>query len=70
MRQSIELFRTHLSQFSATADVVKASWQDNIGDAFYRDIIQPLKQESAEMVATMQGLPPVLEHIKSQIDAI
>ena len=70
MRQSTISFNNQVAQFSATADAIKTSWQDNVGDAFYRDIIQPLKEESARMETAMQALPQKLEQIKTQIDAI
>lgn len=70
MRQSISNFKSQTAQFSATADAIKASWQDNVGDAFYRDIIQPIKEESARMEMAMQALSSKLEQLKMQIDAI
>ena len=70
MRQSTINFNNQATQFSATADAIKASWQDSVGDAFYRDIIHPLKEEAARMETAMQALPPKLEQLKTQIDAI
>lgn len=70
MRQSISNFKSQTAQFSATADAIKASWQDNVGDAFYRDIIRPLKEGADQLEPAMQALPPKLEQIKTQIDAI
>ncbi|MBQ4398573.1 MAG: hypothetical protein II829_03180 [Bacteroidales bacterium] len=70
MRQSISNFKSQTAQFSATADAIKASWQDNVGDAFYRDIIRPLKEAADQLEPAMQALPPKLEQIKTQIDAI
>lgn len=70
MRQSTNNFNNQVAQFSANADAIKASWDDSVGDAFYRDIIQPLKEEAARMEMAMQALPPKLEQLKMQIDAI
>ena len=70
MRQSTINFNNQTAQFSAAADAIKASWQDNVGDAFYRDIIRPLKEAAEQLEPAMQALPPKLEQIKTQIDAI
>ena len=70
MRQSTINFNNQVTQFSATADTIKTSWQDSVGDAFYRDIIQPLKEAAERLEPAMQALPPKLEQLKTQIDAI
>ena len=70
MRQSINNFNNQAAQFGSTADAIRTSWQDNLGDAFYRDIIQPLKNDVPGMEAAMTRLQSQLEQLKSQIDAI
>jgi hypothetical protein len=70
MRQSTINFNNQAMQFSASADAIKASWQDSVGDAFYRDIIRPLKEAAEQLEPAMQALPPKLEQLKIQIDAI
>lgn len=70
MRQSTINFNNQIAHFSATADAIKASWQDNVGDAFYRDIIRPLKEAAKQLEPAMHALPSKLEQLKTQIDAI
>lgn len=53
-----------------TADAIRATWQDSVGEAFYRDIIQPLKNEESGMEAAMETLLSKLEQLKTQIEAI
>lgn len=70
MRQSINNFKNYSTQFNAIADAIRSSWQDNVGEAFYRDVIQPLKDEEPGMESAMQTLLYKLEQLKIQIDAI
>ena len=70
MRQFIMNFKNDAEQFNMTADAIRTSWQDNVGEAFYRDIIQPLKDEEPEMLTAMETLSFNLEQLKTQIDAI
>ena len=70
MRSSINNYRGNITQFAATADALRSSWPDVVGDAFYRDIIEPLKEEAERLEPAMQALPPKLEQLKIQIDAI
>jgi hypothetical protein len=70
MRSSINEYRGNITQFAATADALRPSWPDTVGDAFYRDIIEPLKEEAERLEPAMQALPPKLEQLKIQIDAI
>ena len=70
MRQSINNFKNYSTQFNAIADAIRSSWQDNVGEAFYRDVIQPLKDEEPGMESAMQNLLYKLEQLKIQIDAI
>lgn len=70
MRQSINSFRNNVRQFKSTADAIRPSWPDNVGDAFYRDIIQPLKAEAERLEPHMEELIVTLEQLKPQIDAI
>lgn len=70
MRSSINNYRGNITQFAAAADALKSSWPDEVGDAFYRDIIRPLKEAVEQLEPAMQALPPKLEQLKIQIDAI
>lgn len=70
MRLSINEYRGNITQFAATSDALRPSWPDAVGDAFYRDIIEPLKEEAERLEPAMQALPPKLEQLKIQIDAI
>lgn len=70
MRQSINTFKNNAVQFSSTADAIRPSWSDNVGSAFYRDIIQPLKAEAERLEPQMEELIATLEQLKPQIDAI
>lgn len=70
MRTSINNYKGNITQFAGTSDALKPSWPDEVGDAFYRDIIRPLKEAADQLEPAMQALPPKLEQIKTQIDAI
>lgn len=70
MRSSINNYRGNITQFAAASDALKPSWPDEVGDAFYRDIIRPLKEAAEQLEPAMQALPPKLEQLKIQIDAI
>ena len=70
MRSSINNYRDNIKQFVASSDVLMSSWTDNVGDAFYREIINQLKEESARMETAMQTLITELEQLKIQIDEI
>lgn len=70
MRSSINNYRGNITQFAAASDALKPTWPDEVGDAFYRDIILPLKEAAEQLEPAMQALPPKLEQIKTQIDAI
>ncbi len=70
MRSSINNYKGNITQFAATSDALKPSWSDEVGDAFYRDIIRPLKEAAEQLEPAMQALPPKLEQLKTQIDAI
>ena len=70
MRSSINDYRGNITQFASTSDALRSSWSDEVGDAFYRDIIQPLKEAAERLEPAMQALPPKLEQLKTQIDAI
>ena len=41
---------------------------DSVGDAFYRDIIQPMREESSKMSTAMEDLTSALYRIKEEID--
>lgn len=70
MRSSINDYRGNITQFATTADALRPYWPDAVGDAFYRVIIEPLKEEAERLVPAMQALPPKLEQLKTEIDAI
>lgn len=70
MRSSINNYRDNIKQFVASSDALKPSWTDEVGDAFYRDIVNQLKEESARMETAMQTLLTELEQLKIQIDEI
>lgn len=70
MRSSINNYRDNIKQFVASSDALKPSWIDEVGDAFYRDIVNQLKEESARMETAMQTLLTELEQLKIQIDEI
>ena len=70
MRQSINNFSRQSAQFGTLSDTVHGTWQDSVGDAFYRDIIQPMKDESTRMTTAMEDLTSELYRIKKEIDKI
>ena len=70
MRPSITNYKGNIAQFLASSNALRPSWPDVVGDAFYRDIIQPLVEEASKLEPAMQALPPKLEQLKTQIDAI
>lgn len=70
MRSSLSNYRSNITQFEATSDALRPSWPDEVGDVFYRDIIQPLKEAAERLEPAMQALPPKLEQLKTQIDVI
>lgn len=70
MRQSLNNFSQHSNQFSTLSETVHGTWQDSVGDAFYRDIIQPIKDESIKMTSAMEDLASSLYQIKAEIDKI
>lgn len=70
MRQSINNFSQHSNQFGTLSEMVHGTWQDSVGDAFYRDIIQPMKEESSKMLTAMDELYSTLLNLKSEIDKI
>lgn len=70
MRQSINSFSLQSAQFSTLSETVYGTWQDSVGDAFYRDIIQPMKEESSKMSTAMEDLTSALYRIKEEIDKI
>lgn len=70
MRQSINNFTQNSTQFDTLSETVHGTWQDSVGDAFYRDIIQPLKEESSKMSTAMEDLTSTLYRIKEEIDNI
>lgn len=70
MRQSINNFSQKSTQFSTLSEKVHGTWQDSVGDAFYRDIIQPMKEESSKMSTAMEDLTSALYRIKEEIDKI
>lgn len=70
MRQTINDFRHNLSQMNQVSETVHGSWQDNVGDAFYRDIIDPMKELSSNMATAMEDLSSTLYRIKEEIDKI
>ena len=39
MRQSLNNFSQNSTQFGTLSETVRGTWQDSVGDAFYRDII-------------------------------
>ena len=49
---------------------VRSTWNDVVGEAFYRDIIEPLKEQSSEMTTAMHELHSTLLNLKSEIDKI
>ena len=70
MRQSKNNFNNQATQFSKSADRIKAYWPDEVGDAFYRDVINQLKDEAARLETAMQTLLSKLEQLQMQIDEI
>lgn len=70
MKQSINNYTRQANQFSTLSDTIHGSWQDNVGDAFYRDIINPIKDLSSNMVTAMEDLSSRLYQIKEEIDKI
>lgn len=70
MKSSINSFIQSSAGFSQVAGAVYNTWQDNVGDAFYRDIIQPLKEESSKMSTAMDDMCSKLYRIKEEIEKI
>lgn len=70
MRQSINRYIQQNNQFGTLSEAVHGTWQDSVGDAFYRDIIQPIKEESSKMSTAMEDLTSALYRIKEEIDKI
>ena len=70
MRQSISNFVQSSSQMTQVSNTVRGTWQDNVGDAFYRDIIDPMKDLSSNMATAMENLSSTLYQIKEEIDKI
>lgn len=70
MKQSINNFQHQTSQMLSVSGDVRNTWRDNVGEAFYRDIIQPLKEQSTEMTSAMDELCSTLLELKSEIDKI
>lgn len=70
MRQSINIFSQHSNQFGTLSETVHGTWQDSVGDTFYRDIIQPMKEESSKISTAMEDLTSALYRIKEDIDKI
>ncbi len=70
MKSSLNNFNSNIMRFSETSNSLRPSWDDEIGDAFYRDIIQPLKAEAERLEPHMEELIVTLEQLKPQIDAI
>lgn len=70
MKQSINRFTQQNNQFGTLSEIVHGTWQDCVGDAFYRDIIQPMKEESSKMSTAMESLTLALYRIKEEIDKI
>ncbi len=70
MRQLLNNFSQNSSQFGTLSETVNGTWQDSVGDAFYRDIIQPMKEESSKMSTAMEDLTSALYRIKEEIDKI
>lgn len=70
MKQAINDFRQSSNQFCQMSDSVHSTWQDNVGDAFYHDIIDPMKELSSNMATAMEDLSSTLYRIKEEIDRI
>ena len=71
MQQTIHQFRQETDLFySISEDIHTDGWQDNIGETFYRDIIDPMKDLSYNMAAAMEDLSSALYRIKEEIDKI
>lgn len=70
MIQSINNYRQNNIQFSQLADSVRSTWQDDVANVFYRDIIQPMQNEASMMSTNMEDLSSTLYRIKDEIDMI
>ena len=71
MQQTISHFRQEADLLCSISESIHTDgWQDSVGDAFYRDIIQPMKEESSKMSTTMEDLTSALYRIKEEIDKI
>lgn len=70
MRQLINKYIQQNNQFGSLSETIHGTWQDSVGDAFYRDIIQPMKEESSRMATSMEDLTSTLYRIKEEIDKI
>ena len=70
MKQSISDFQHQSSQMLSVSGNVRSTWNDVVGEAFYRDIIEPLKEQSSEMTTAMDELHSTLLNLKSEIDKI
>ena len=70
MRQSINSFRQNTAGFDRVSGMVRGTWQDNVAETFYAEIVEPLKAESSSIATAMDDLSDTLQMLKQQIDSI
>lgn len=70
MRQSINRYIQQNNQFGTFSETVLGTWQDSVGDVFFREIMEPMKDESIRMTTAMEDLSSTLYRIKDEIDMI
>lgn len=70
MNSIIYKFKQIEIHFSTESDAARAIWCDAVGDAFYRDIIFPLKENANELEVAMEELSTKLNEISKQIKKI
>ena len=70
MKQTINAFRQDNARLKEISSSVRVTWRDNVADAFYRCIVDPLNTEASAMTSSMENLTSTLYNIKEQIDSI
>lgn len=71
MQQTISHFKQEADSLCSISEAIHTDgWQDEVGDAFYRDIIDLMKDLSSNMATAMEDLSSTLYRIKEEIDRI
>ena len=71
MQQTISHFRQEANLLYSISEAIHTDgWQDELGDAFFRDIIGAMMDLSSNMATAMEDLSATLYRIKEEIDLI